>query len=98
MRIATAYLGLILLGTLLGAGCATTGPRGARWLPWNWFAPDHATRLEQVQGETAAAEQALKIEQLDWPGGTRHRAQRWVLFACVAVWLAIFAACGGGVA
>lgn len=38
------------------AGCATTAGRGSRLLPWNWFAPDHATQLQHQQETTQEIE------------------------------------------
>ncbi|MCW5548877.1 MAG: hypothetical protein KIT44_07925 [Opitutaceae bacterium] len=48
------------------AGCSTQTGRGSRLLPWNWFAPDRATQLEQQQQRTGEAEkQVLRGAQED---------------------------------
>jgi hypothetical protein len=52
MRLALA----LLVALTLLAGCASSAGRGSRALPWNWFAPDHATQLETAQARTRDAE------------------------------------------
>lgn len=44
---------------LLLAGCVSSTGRGSRLLPWNWFSPDNATKLEHQQDKTGAAERKL---------------------------------------
>jgi hypothetical protein len=52
----------LILCLLMLAGCAATGGRGARLLPWNWFAPDHATQLTEAQGDTQLGEEKVTAE------------------------------------
>lgn len=55
-----------LLAALLLAGCTAPATRGSRLLPWNWFAPDHATQLEKSEAKTARAETtAVKSAQIE---------------------------------
>ena len=57
---------LTLLLAFLLTGCASTGGRGSRILPWNWFAPDHVTIVEESQQEIRDAERiAVKSAQIE---------------------------------
>jgi hypothetical protein len=52
----------VVLCLFLLAGCGVTGGRGSRLYPWNWFAPDRATQLQDQHQTTVGAGDKLTDE------------------------------------